>query len=121
METQRRNGSNKFNQSNMTTNIQGKTKDNLQNISQEVHKEPETIQDEVQVTDEVQNNNETNIDKLKDNQLDITAIFNFQKKPKSSSHSLYIDDDIYKKLEHLAKSQKISISKALNEILKSIL
>ena len=57
----------------------------------------------------------------KDGKLDIKSLLADKKKPKSKTHSLYLDDDIYEKLEKVAKANKISVSKALNELLRSIL
>ncbi len=37
------------------------------------------------------------------------------------SHTLYFDEDIYKKLERLAKNHGLSVSEALDEILKQVL
>lgn len=65
--------------------------------------------------------NEKSLTLTKDGKLDIKSLLSDKKKPKSKTHSLYLDDDIYEKLEKVAKSNKVSVSKALNELLRTIL
>lgn len=57
----------------------------------------------------------------KNGKLDINSLFPDAKKKESLAKTFYMDKSNYAKLEKIAKSQKISVSKALNEILRNIL
>lgn len=56
----------------------------------------------------------------KTGRLDLKALIN-AKDGDSKSYSLYLKEKTYKELEKLAKSQNVSVSRALNDILDSIL
>ncbi|MDE6362828.1 MAG: hypothetical protein K2L86_00935 [Lachnospiraceae bacterium] len=56
----------------------------------------------------------------KSGKLDLKSLIN-AKDGDSKSYSLYLKEKTYKKLEKLAKSQNVSVSRALNDILDSIL
>lgn len=56
----------------------------------------------------------------KSGKLDLKSLIN-AKDGDSKSYSLYLKEKTYKELEKLAKSQNVSVSRALNDILDSIL
>lgn len=56
-----------------------------------------------------------------ENKLIAEIVKSVQKKSSMQSRSFYMDDDIYEKLKKAAKSNKISASQMLNEILKKVL
>lgn len=56
----------------------------------------------------------------KSGKLDLKSLIN-AKEGDSKSYSLYLKEKTYKELEKLAKSQNVSVSRALNDILDSIL
>lgn len=57
----------------------------------------------------------------KNKKLDVKSMLADRKKITSKTYSLYLDSDVYDKLAKAAKSNKMSVSKALNELLRSIL
>lgn len=69
--------------------------------------------DQSEIQDEVKEANE--------NKLIAEIVKSVQKKSSMQSRSFYMDDDIYEKLKKAAKSNKISASQMLNEILKKVL
>ena len=56
----------------------------------------------------------------KSGKLDLKSLIN-AKDGDAKSYSLYLKEKTYKELEKLAKSQNVSVSRALNDILDSIL
>lgn len=56
----------------------------------------------------------------KSGKLDLKSLIN-ARDGDSKSYSLYLKEKTYKELERLAKSQNVSVSRALNDILDSIL
>lgn len=91
------------------------TTDNLQK-EKEALKESKS-ETETNIDNEVSNDNTVaNISKA-----DIKAILKQNQKPKAKTHSLYLDDEVFEKLQKHAKSNKTSVSKILNDLLKSIL
>jgi len=52
--------------------------------------------------------------------LDIDFLFSKKDETKSSSHSFYIKDENYKKLQIIAKEKGFSVSEVLNRILDHI-
>lgn len=70
-------------------------------------------EDDAEIQDEVKEANE--------NKLIAEIVKSVQKRSSMQSRSFYMDDDIYDKLKKVAKSNKISASQMLNEILKKVL
>lgn len=57
------------------------------------------------------------IQKENEVKLDMDSLFSKKKEEKSSSHTFYLKDENYKKLQKIAKSKGFSISEVLNRIL----
>ena len=92
-----------------------------QQTEKKVENKSEPVQETVKEQQTENPSNEKSLTLTKDGKLDIKSLLSDKKKPKSKAHSLYLDDDIYEKLEKVAKSNKVSVSKALNELLRTIL
>ena len=107
---------NSFERSNNT--LKGASKKATPSEDDKMKSQP--VQEETVVVSE-QPSTEKTLALTKDGKLDIKSLLSDKKKPKSKTHSLYLDDDIYEKLEKVAKSNKVSVSKALNELLRTIL
>ena len=91
------------------------------------------LEDDIPVTEKVDNiqndekpqpekreNTKKNLVLDKSGKLDLKSLIN-AKDGESKSYSLYLKEKTYKELEKLAKSQNVSVSRALNDILDSIL
>lgn len=92
-----------------------------QQTDKKVENKSEPVQETVKEQQIENPSNKKSLTLTKDGKLDIKSLLSDKKKPKSKTHSLYLDDDIYEKLEKVAKSNKVSVSKALNELLRTIL
>lgn len=52
---------------------------------------------------------------------DLAKTIGKSKKPKSSSHTIYLEDEVFKNLTKVAKNQEMTVSGFLNEMLKELL
>lgn len=80
----------------------------------------ETIQNDEKPQPEKRENVKKNLVLDKSGKLDLKSLIN-AKDGDSKSYSLYLKEKTYKELEKLAKSKNVSVSRALNDILDSIL
>lgn len=80
----------------------------------------ETIQNDEKPQQEKRENAKKNLVLDKSGKLDLKSLIN-AKDGDSKSYSLYLKEKTYKELEKLAKSKNVSVSRALNDILDSIL
>lgn len=80
----------------------------------------DTMQNDAKPQPEKKENAKKNLVLDKSGKLDLKSLIN-AKDGDSKSYSLYLKEKTYKELEKLAKSQGVSVSRALNDILDSIL
>lgn len=80
----------------------------------------DTMQNDAKPQLEKKENAKKNLVLDKSGKLDLKSLIN-AKDGDSKSYSLYLKEKTYKELEKLAKSQGVSVSRALNDILDSIL
>lgn len=118
-KAEKRKKSNAFVRSNSTLKSSNATEQEEVDNNFQVEKEPES-QPEVEEKAEEEQKKHSNLVIDKSGKLDVKALIN-SKDGDSKSYSLYLKKNTYKKLEKIAKSQNVSVSKALNDILDSIL
>lgn len=52
--------------------------------------------------------------------LNLNDIVSKKKKPTSSSHTIYLEDEVFKKITRAAKSREMTISAFVNEVFKQM-
>lgn len=72
---------------------------------------------EIAKKDIVQGKTNNEVQRENEVKLDINSLFSKKKEVKSSSHTFYLKDENYKKLQSIAKNKGFSVSEVLNRIL----
>ena len=59
-------------------------------------------------------------EETKQSALSLDSIVGKKKKPTSSSHTIYLEDEVFKKITKAAKAREMTISAFINEVFKQM-